>query len=743
MTRLSRAAIAISTMAWGIQPANAGILAPSLQEQLQSANADDVIRAIVMLPEQFDRTSFVGEMKAKSKNNHQRHVEAVTRLQQMSSRAQVDLLSFLQDELTAGRAVDVEPLWIANAVIVTATRSTLEAISRRTDVGTLYPDYPISLIAPVDDLEIDTAARPEYDAITGSSGPSIRSIEEGVSSTRAPELWDMGIDGSGVIVGDMDTGADGDHPAFGSRWLGHRKPSAQTWFDPVTSTTVPQEFSWVSHGTHTLGTICGSSGSNEIGMAPGAEWIAAAVIDRVSIERTIADAILSFQWFADPDGNPSTSDDVPVVVSNSWGISPIWHGVPECDDEFWVAIDNCEAAGCAVVFAAGNEGSGSRSLRTPADRNTTSTNVFSVGALLAGSNSIAGFSSRGPSGCDGTTIKPEVTARGDNVRSAINGGGYGTLSGTSMACPHVAGAIALLRHGAPSATIEELKEALLNSAFDLGSAGEDNTYGTGRIDLVAALDYLGGSTGSVSIELSTDSNPIVLPGAGGTFEFDWTLSNTTDERVVVDAWLDGSHESGATQLVGGPFRVPLLAQSTREGSASYPLPGAYPDGEYTIEGKIGDYPNDVTDSDSFGILKGDVGDRTLNFDDLTDGAMVGSSYDNVTFSSGWTVWYSVGNPYYPPNSTPHVAYTHETANSITFNPPASNLEIYASAYDGYGDDYFYTVYDARGGQLQQLQTKGGVNQQLRFKASGISKLVVTGSGSWNTHHTVDDLTFSQ
>ncbi|MAE72091.1 MAG: hypothetical protein CME06_16685 [Gemmatimonadetes bacterium] len=596
-------ALCAATMA-----AHAGVLSPDLAEQLQGADSNDLVRVIVMLPDQLDKDGFVAEMKTEGKNLHERHVEAVTRLREISRTDQAALLERLDQGLMTEAVLDYQPLWITNGVIVTATKETIEAMATRHDVDIVYPNYPISLIEPVDDLEVDAVSE-AAGASTGFGQPTLLTIEEGVASTRAPELWALGVDGSGTIVGDMDTGADGDHPAFASRYLGLRKPAAQCWFDPVTNTTFPVEFAWWgSHGTHTLGTMCGSSGSNQIGMAPGAEWIAAAVIDRVSIDRTIADAILAFQWFADPDGDPFTSDDVPAVVNNSWGISPIWHGVPHCDNTFWNVIDNCEASGAAVVYAAGNEGPGSKTLRTPADRIASDTNVFAVGALVAGSNSIASFSSRGPSGCDNSTIKPEVTARGDNVRSSVDGGGYGTLSGTSMACPHVAGAVALLRSGSPQSTPEEIKEALLNTAVDLGAAGEDNTYGTGRIDVVAALDYLGGATG-LSVELDPISDPVLVPSEGGTVEFDWSVTNTSNQTQNFQGWAEGSTATiSGSRLVSGPHDVTLAANQTISGTASLPMEGELADGDYVGTGKIGTFPGSVIDSDSFQIIKGGTGD---------------------------------------------------------------------------------------------------------------------------------------
>jgi hypothetical protein len=193
-----------------------------------------------------------------------------------------------------------------------------------------------------------------------------------------------------------------------------------------------------------MGTITGRAGSDTIGVAPDAKWIASSCIDRVSGPGRFAVYASAFEWAADPDGDPGTSDDVPDVVSNSWGINT---DLPACDSTFWEVIDNCEAAGAIVVFAAGNEGPSSASLRNPPDRNETDVNVYAVGALESNQTSIASYSSRGPSTCDYETKKPEVCAQGSDVRSSVPGNNY---------------------------------------SYD------DNDYGMGRVDLVEAANWLGG-----------------------------------------------------------------------------------------------------------------------------------------------------------------------------------------------------------------------------------------------------------
>jgi subtilisin family serine protease len=304
--------------------------------------------------------------------------------------------------------------------------------------------------------------------------------------------------------------------------------------------------------------MCGDDGTNRIGVAPRAEWIASDAIFGSNLGQIRIDAIAAFQWCADPDANPRTVDDVPDANCNSWGFSPFAHGVAQCDASFWQAIDVAEAAGVVVVFAAGNEGSrGATSLRTPADRATTPLNCFSVGALQPGSQLIASFSSRGPSGCPGNPIKPEVCAQGQSVRSAFRGGGFSVLSGTSMACPHVAGAAALLRHVDPNLSSSQVKQLLFDSAADLGNPGEDNTFGNGRIDLEAAYNLLRSRQAVVSVGVVTPTGRVAR-GRDLVWALAFTNNTNQPQNVVL-----------VLELEAAGVRVPLA------GPALLTLPGGF------------------------------------------------------------------------------------------------------------------------------------------------------------------------
>jgi len=412
---------------------------------------------------------------------HQAVVEA---LRDRSAHSQADFVARLDELEELGKIQSYECMWIVNIIVACGDSLTLMALGDFPGVEKIIGDIPVELIAPVDS---------EYPGIT-SDGP-----ENGIRMVRAPEAWALGLDGSGRLVCNFDTGVNGNHEALMSKYRGNNGGApTECWFDPLTNTDYPIDCN--GHGTHTMGIMLGSAGADTVGVAPGAQWIAAGVVDRGGgFQRTVADILAAFQWAAEPDGDPSTTDDVPDVVNNSWGI-PIGY-YPACDETFWEAIDNLEAAGVVCIFAAGNEGPYGQTVRTPADRITSDFNSFAVGAIDANDSSfhVASFSSRGPSGCDHATIKPEITAPGVMIRSAARNGGYVSLSGTSMAAPHVAGAVAILRQFNPHATPEEIKSALMNSATDLGAQGEDNDYGWGVVDIMRALQLMPGATGVVEV----------------------------------------------------------------------------------------------------------------------------------------------------------------------------------------------------------------------------------------------------
>ncbi len=488
----------------------AGEIDSELAVQLEQADPNEVISALIYLNDRVDPSALTQQMDAHKALLAERHETIVRALQQKAQATQPQLVAHLNQLKSEGLIADFEAFWITNLIRVDAVPDEIRALSERNDVERVYFNYPIEGTRPVEPAGPQRRLG-ERQALAGG-------VEPGIAAVRAPEVWAMGITGEGSLVSTLDTGVAGNHPALASRWRGldpaYEGNPGWAFFDPVTNWQFPQDSG--SHGTHTMGSVCGGPPGDGVGVAPGAQWIHAAVIDRVSIPQTISDAILAFQWLIDPDGDPKTNFDVPDVCSNSWGLAD-FHGEPDCDEEFWVFLDACEAAGIVIVFSAGNEGSGG--LRRPSDRATDDYRTFAVAAVDGNNPSfpIAGFSSRGPTFCTPTgeaAIKPDIAAPGVDVRSSVPNGGYSFFSGTSMASPHINGVIALMRQANPNLGVQDIKQIIFDTALDLGAAGEDNSYGWGMVDAFEAVQM---ALSSASLAFTyPDGLPDLVDPDGGT-----------------------------------------------------------------------------------------------------------------------------------------------------------------------------------------------------------------------------------
>ncbi|RMH73946.1 MAG: hypothetical protein D6675_01295, partial [Gemmatimonadetes bacterium] len=450
-----------------ISPVIAGELDPSLQERMAVMDASEFIDIVIFLTDQADIDYLDHELSRQKATRQFRHETIVRELQAIAAETQDPVRNALAEKVNEGSVEFYRSYWIVNAFSARAQRAAILELADHPSVERIYFYAPMELIEPV-------AKR---------DAPSdLANTEIGLEAIRADEVWAMGINGAGTIVANLDTGVDGNHPALASRWRGNFAPPEECFYDAVNPNN-HNPFDSGSHGTHTMGTITGLHEANEdtIGVAWGAHWIAAACIDYSGHPGYIA----SFEWMADPDGNPETVDDVPDVLSNSWGTLQY----QPCDDLFWEAIDNCEAAGIIVLFAIGNEGS-SGPIRRPGDRASTYYDSFTVGATSeTPPYTIANFSTRGPTPCASgdLAIKPEVCAPGVGIRSSVPGGGYASWDGTSMATPHVAGVFALMRQLNPDIESHVAKQILMDTAMDLGATGEDNSYGWGLVDAYEAI----------------------------------------------------------------------------------------------------------------------------------------------------------------------------------------------------------------------------------------------------------------
>ncbi|MFT7611854.1 MAG: hypothetical protein ACI9J3_000801 [Parvicellaceae bacterium] len=406
----------------------------------------------------------------------------ISKLMIQAEESQADLLKSIYLNYS-NAAQNIRSYWIINIIVLEAKPALIEFISN-------YPG--VSLV----DLEESKIQMNEHFKIESSDEiKAIGAPEPGLVAINAPALWAMGYTGKGTIVYDYDTGVWPDHPAFKNRFMGNFYPMDQSWlgyYKPLPTGV------YSSHGTHTLGTIAGldTATNDTIGAAFNSYWIACDHI-RGSVGELppLTEMIDAFQWALDPDGDPLTSSDIPDVINNSWR----WYDDADtvyCGGIIVNLMNAIEAAGIANVFSGGNFGPSNTTISSPQRINTSDVNTFSVGSVNGNTSfpyPISSFSSIGPKQCPGSgslSIHPEVVAPGQNVRSAWGPNGYNSISGTSMAAPHVSGACLLLKEAFPAATGEDILRALYLSATDLGIAGEDNTYGMGLIDCLAAFNEL-------------------------------------------------------------------------------------------------------------------------------------------------------------------------------------------------------------------------------------------------------------
>ena len=423
---------------------------PELASLIQILDPAEEVSVIVTLSDQVDLK------KIKDKDKSLRRSKIIKALRDKSDKSQVDLKKFLRDK----KVNRVISFWVFNGIAVSLPVELIDELAGLPGVKSIQLDGTLSEPQPT---------------LAGEGGP-----EWNLDLIRAPLLWDKGIFGSGVVVANMDTGVDGDHPDLAANYRG----GSNSWFDPHGEHLTPYDKH--GHGTQTMGIMVGgSNGGSAIGVAPASQWIAVKMFDDAG-ETQYSSIHLGFQWLLDPDNNPD-SDDLPDVVNNSWGYGELFG---ECFNEFQLDIQALKAAGVAVVFSAGNKGPDWDTSVSPANY-PESFAVGSVDEFLF----IADTSSRGPSACDGA-FYPELVAPGMNVRSAdLTFGGvfpdsYASVSGTSFAAPHVAGSMALLLSADPALSVEQLESALSGVAADLGDPGPDYDYGNGLLDVFAAWDLV-------------------------------------------------------------------------------------------------------------------------------------------------------------------------------------------------------------------------------------------------------------
>lgn len=403
-----------------------------------------------------------------------RRAALVDRLRNVARRSQTKVLDYLAERTEQGKVSRYTSYWIFNGLVVESDLETALELARHPEVEALRPNRIHRLPEPQQDTDATLDA--------GEVAWNVAHIE-------ADRVWStLGITGQGVVVANMDSGVDWTHPALQHRYRGYdaEDPAASVhdynWFDPTGTypqtpgPNIPEISDWSDHGTHTMGTMVGSTDGYTVGVAPGAQWIAVKVFDDGG-EAEEEWIHAGFQWCLAPtdmDGENPDPRKAPDIVNNSWGDRG-----DVSDETFRQDLEAWRAAGILSVWAAGNSGPDEGTINSPAGMET----AFAVGAVDE-SDTIAYFSSRGPS--PWVEIKPDVVAPGVNITSSIAGGAYGMMSGTSMATPHVAGLAALMWEAmGDTRSITSTEQTIISTA--IGDDEPDTTYGYGRIDAYEAV----------------------------------------------------------------------------------------------------------------------------------------------------------------------------------------------------------------------------------------------------------------
>ena len=455
-----------STLVWYSLAPLSNKIDPVLQESLNRLQPADNITVIVTLRQRADLSRINGSTRLERGQN------LIRALKLTANGTQGPVKTLLQTRLDQGRVQKFESLWVINGFSVTATADVIAELAQNPNVLGIAPDE-LSIV------------------------PAFATPEINITNINAPALWNLGYTGQGIVVANMDTGVDVNHPELSTRWRG----GTNSWFDPYGQhPTTPIDLN--GHGTWTMGVMVGGdAGGTTVGVAPDAQWIAVRIFNDAGSSTATA-LHQGFQWLLDPDGNPNT-DDAPQVVNNSWTLS-----TSGCNLDFEPDLQTLRAAGILPVFAAGNYGPSSNTSRSPANNPS----AFPVGNLND-NNAIYSTSSRGPSSCAGWSGPyPRIVAPGVTIRTTDLFSGYYNPTGTSLSSPHVAGGLALLLSAFPNLSPAEQENALVNSAVDLGVAGPDNSYGYGRMDLLAAYNLLlNPVTATPTSTANTSTNTPVAP----------------------------------------------------------------------------------------------------------------------------------------------------------------------------------------------------------------------------------------
>jgi len=475
------AALAMCSLAAVAGPGESKLRA-DLPQVLAEAQHGELVPVTIIMTEQAEAFE-LNALRAMSKEDRRQFV--INELKQVAGATQGGVLDILAGAQQNGQADQINPLWISNVIAARVSPDVALQIAARDDVAYLNYDRPIG-----QDV-FPTEPAPKL----GDAGGIAAAVECGTALMNAPTAWSNGYTGSGITVAVIDTGTCITHPDIQNQLWTNAGEIPGNNQDDDGNGFVDDVHGWSfdgggsssnisdnnGHGSHTAGTVAGDgTQGTECGMAPGAK------IQTVKFWNSLSGESAAWNCMQ------YTLDNGADLTSNSYGWAHAWSP----DRVTWRTIsENQFAAGLILVFAAGNEGGGTTfdNVRTPGDV----PDMITVGATDCNMNA-ASFSSRGPVTWQNIPpfsdwayppgkLKPTISAPGVSTTSHSLCNGYVQFSGTSMATPHVAGAVALMLQANPNLDHYEVKQILKDIAIDRGASGPDNTYGHGFVDAWAAV----------------------------------------------------------------------------------------------------------------------------------------------------------------------------------------------------------------------------------------------------------------
>ena len=564
--------ISSTALAQTVEPAasDQSKIAPALADALRTSPGD--ISFLVILSEQMNPQQVVAA--AGAEDIVAKRAALYAALTEHARRTQAPLRAWLD-----AQGVSYTAHYLVNMLEVRGDLALARRLVQRPEVGRLVHN-PL-----VRGFEVFDASRPSWlkqEALSASpASATSATLPWGLIDANADDVWALGFRGQGIVVAGQDTGVAWDHPALQRTYRGWNPTTmtvthAYNWFDawgrdPDLDRSCPADPQipcdddlHSSHGTHTLGTIVGDAtgmGDTVIGMAPDAVWIACRNMRNGF--GTPASYTACFEFFLAPfpqGGDPMTDgrpELAPHIINNSWGCPP----QEGCDaDSLRQVVETMRAAGIFVVASAGNEGPDCSTVKNPIGLHDA---VTSVGAH-ASNGAIAWFSSRGPVTVDGSgRLKPDLTAPGVGVRSAgrLSNGQPTvnlTLSGTSMAAPHVAGAVALLWSLEPGliGKVEETEQILLDSTVAVPSANclsgtpqsPNPVYGYGRLDVLKAAQRVLGDRVAIAVEAFPPEGGVLTGGGVVAPGSPVTVTATAAPGYTFVNWTEGGAEVSTEPL---------------------------------------------------------------------------------------------------------------------------------------------------------------------------------------------------